>query len=100
VDFRHNTPPRWTRVAAAGPGHYLLLSKEKLTEVATGATTESDNPGFTELLFSPSDQTFVLYAADRLAQYRGGHLTAWPTPPARISGTHSVNPILFPHPPA
>ncbi len=91
VDFRHNTQSRCTRVAAAAPGHHLLLSAEKITEIAGGKATEHDNPGFAEVILCPFDSTFILYADEKLARYQDGRLTPLPAPAARIRGVVPVS---------
>lgn len=91
VDFRHNAQSGCTRVAAAAPGHYLLLSGAKITEIAAGKVIEHHNPGFTEVILCAFDNTFIVYAADKLARYEGGQLTPLPIPPAKIRGAVAVS---------
>lgn len=86
VDFHHNTESQWTRLAAAASGHYLLLSKAKIAEIAGGKNAQIHNPGFSEVILCPFDRMFVLYATDKLARYQGGRLIPLPAPPARITG--------------
>ncbi len=90
ADYLDNREPRYARIAVAGPGHYLLMSPEKIAEVRAGTVAEQPNPGYREAIFCPYDDAFVLYAADRLARYRDGTVQALPMPDARIAGVVGV----------
>jgi hypothetical protein len=90
ADYLDNSRSRFTRVATAGAGHYLLMSAERIVEVRGGKTTEQPNPGYSEVIRNPYDNSFVLYAGDKLARYRDGVLSALPMPPAHITGVLAV----------
>ena len=72
IDYRHNIDGTILRATAAAPGHYLLLSKEKLVEVRNGETAETPNGGCDEIRHVPRTQRFLLLASDHIALYESG----------------------------
>ncbi len=90
VDYLDNTQNRCTRVAAAGPGHYLLLSSERIIERRGAEAHEQPNDGFSDVLFDHHSESFVCHGPHRLARLRGGVLTPLPAPPATITGVAAV----------
>ena len=86
AEYRPNGPAGFTRVAPAAPGRYLLLSPGKLIEVRGEQLIEQVNPGFTETLFDPASDSFVLYSASSLARWADGKLVSLPVPSSRVAG--------------
>ncbi|MEP0844781.1 MAG: hypothetical protein HRF43_18940 [Phycisphaerae bacterium] len=87
ADYRPNDQARYQRVAPMGPGHYLLLSPTRLTEINGTKEDTADNPGFTEVVADPAGKSFVLYGPERIARWEHGRVADLPKPPAgRITG--------------
>jgi hypothetical protein len=90
-DYVDNQSHGFKRVAPLGPGHFLLLSQEKIVELQDGSVRFTiDNPGYRELIAVPARKQVVLYAGDKLGLYADGVVQELPAVPATIAGVVDV----------